>query len=154
MLGNPLLLNIKAEWKCGVEADQIEANLSHRDEARQYGAAASLMMIDRDYCLEIIDSMQERLWSDYVTHYYLTCIIGLRQLNEKSYLVKDALSQTTPQYVKSRIAAAWACVELGLYDQLELLYELSNSSPWAPLRWTCQQAYAELIERQQLSASY
>ena len=154
LLDNPLLLSIKDEWKCGVEADQIEANLSHRDEARQYGAAASLMMIDRDYCLEIIDSMQERLWSDYVTHYYLTCIIGLRQLNEKSYLVKDALSQTTPQYVKSRIAAAWACVELGLYDQLELLYELSNSSPWAPLRWTCQQAFAELIEQQQLSASF
>ena len=154
LLDNPLLLTIKDEWKSGESASQIEANLSHRDEARQYAAAASLMMINRDHCLEIIDSMQERLWSDYVTHYYLTCIIGLRQLSEKSYLVKAALAETTPQYAKSRIAAAWACVELGLHDQLELLYDLSNSSPWAPLRWTCQQAFAELIEKQQLSYAF
>jgi selenocysteine-specific elongation factor len=32
----------------------------------------------------IVESMQERLWSDYVTHYYLTCIIGLRRFHQKS----------------------------------------------------------------------
>ena len=74
-----------------------------------------------------------------------------RGLHEKSYLVRAALAETTPQYTKSRVAAAWACVRLHLDDQLELLYELSNSSPWVPLRWTCQQAFAQLIEKQQTS---
>jgi HEAT repeat protein len=151
LVDDPLLLEINDEWKCGLLPEDIEQNLSHRDEARQYGAAASLMRIGRAECLELIDSMQERLWSDYVTHYYLTCIIGLRVLREKSHLVRAALAETTPQYTKSRIAAAWACVRLQLDDQLEPLYELSNSSPWVPLRWTCQQAFAQLIDQQQTS---
>ena len=151
LLDDPLLLELNDDWKCGLSSEDIEQNLSHRDEARQYGAAASLMQIDRRECLELIDIMQERLWSDYVTHYYLTCVIGLRGLHEKSYLVRSALAETTPQYTKSRIAAAWACVELQLDDQLELLYELSNSSPWFPLRWACQQAFAQLLDQQQTS---
>ena len=151
LLDDPLLLDLNDDWKCGLSPEDIEQNLSHRDEARQYGAAASLMRIGREECLELIDSMQERLWSDYVTHYYLTCVVGLRGLHEKSYLVRAALAETTPQYTKSRVAAAWACVRLRLDDQLELLYELSNSSPWVPLRWTCQQAFAQLIDKQQAS---
>ena len=151
LLDDPQLLDLSDEWQCGLDQEDIEQNLSHRDEARQYGAAVSLMRIDRNECLELIDSMQERLWSDYVTHYYLTCVIGLRNLREKSYLVRSALAETTPQYAKSRIAAAWACVQLQLDDQLELLYELSTSSPWLPLRWTCQQAFGQLLDQQQAS---
>ena len=150
---DPLLLDIKAEWQCGKDASQIEQNLSHRDEARQYGAAASLMRINRDECLKLIESMQERLWSDYVTHYYLTCIVGLRSIQEKGELIRSALAETTPQYTKSRIAAAWACVELQLFDQMELLDELAGSAPWAPLRWSCQQALANLREQQNVAAS-
>ena len=125
---NPLLLDIKSEWQCGDEPDEIEQNLSHRDEAKQYGAAASLMRIERDECLKLIDSMQDRLWSDYVTHYYLTCIVGLRKLQEKEDLIRSALAETTPQYTKSRIAAAWACADLQLFDQVELLEELSTTA--------------------------
>ena len=109
------------------------------------------MAIDQESCLNLIDSMQERLWSDYVTHYYLTCIIGLRKFQQKSDLVRSALSETTPQYSKSRVAAAWACLELGLDDQMEIIYELANSAYWQPLRWTCQQVFARLVEKQQLN---
>ncbi|KZR91102.1 HEAT repeat domain-containing protein [Synechococcus sp. MIT S9508] len=151
---DPLLLDIRPEWECGSDPDEIERNLSHRDEARQYGAAASLMRIDRSECLAVIESMQERLWSDYVTHYYLSCLVGLRKFSEKSDLVRSALAETTPQYTKSRIAAAWACVELQLDDQMDLLYELSSSAPWVPLRWTCQKALARLIETQQLERTF
>ena len=151
LIDNPQYLNFKAEWHCDTDPAEIERNLSHRDEARQYGAALSLMTIYSKSCLEIVDSMQERLWSDYVTHYYLTCIIGLRKFHQKSDLVRAALSETTPQYTKSRIVAAWACLELELYDQMELIYELSNSAFWRPLRWTCQQVMARLVEKQQFS---
>ena len=95
--------------------------------------------------------MEARLWSDCVTHYYLTCIVGLRQLEEMGYLVMAALSEATPQYAKSRIATVWACVGLDLDDQLELLYELSNSLPWAPLRWSCGKAFAALVNTRQVS---
>ena len=151
---DPLLLDIRPEWECGSDPDEIERNLSHRDEARQYGAAASLMRIDRSECLAVIESMQERLWSDYVTHYYLSCLVGLRKFSEKSDLVRSALAETTPQYTKSRIAAAWACVELQLDDQMDLLSELSSSAPWVPLRWTSQQALARLTEKQPLGRTF
>ncbi len=149
LMDHPLGLDYRPEWQCPQNAEQIEKNLSHRDEAKQYGAAASLMMIDKDECLEIISSMEERLWSDYVTHYYLTMIVGLRSFREKSYLVRSALAETTPQYAKSRVAAAWACLSLDLDDQLELLYDLSQQSPWIPLRWSCQHAFAEMVDRSQ-----
>ena len=145
---DPVLLDIRPEWQCGSDPAEIEQNLSHRDEARQYGAAASLMRIDRSECLAVIESMQERLWSDYVTHYYLSCLVGLRKFSEKSDLVRSALAETTPQYTKSRIAAAWACVDLQLFDQLDLLEELSRTAAWVPLRWTCQQALERLTEKQ------
>ena len=119
------------------------------EEAIQYGAALSPMNLDAEDCLRIINSMEERLWSDDVTHYYLTCIIGLRRFSEKSYLVRSALSETTPQYTKSRVAAAWAYLKLELYDQLDLLYQLSNSAYWKPLRWSCQQVFARMIDQQQ-----
>ena len=149
---DPLLLDIKSEWQCGDDPSEIERNLSHRDEARQYGAAASLMRIERNECLKLIESMQERLWSDYVTHYYLTCIVGLRKIKEKDDLIRSALAETTPQYTKSRIAAAWACVDLKLFDQMDLLEELSKSAAWAPLRWSCQQSLANLREQQTTAA--
>ena len=147
------MLDIKSEWQCGDDPSEIERNLSHRDEARQYGAAASLMRIERDECLKLIESMQERLWSDYVTHYYLTCIVGLRKIQEKDELIRSALAETTPQYTKSRIAAAWACVDLKLFDQMDLLEELSNTAAWAPLRWSCQQSLANLREQQTPAAT-
>ena len=146
---NPKHLTIRPEWQCDHDPNNIERCLSHRDEAIQYGAALSLMNLDAEDCLRIINSMEERLWSDYVTHYYLTCIIGLRGFSEKSYLVRSALSETTPQYTKSRVAAAWACLKLELYDQLDLLYQLSNSAYWKPLRWSCQQVFARMIDQQQ-----
>ena len=149
---DPLLLDIKSEWQCGDDPSEIERNLSHRDEARQYGAAASLMRIERNECLNLIESMQERLWSDYVTHYYLTCIVGLRKIKEKDDLIRSALAETTPQYTKSRIAAAWACVDLKLFDQMDLLEELSKTAAWAPLRWSCQQSLANLREQQTTAA--
>ena len=146
---NPKHLKIRPEWQCKPTPEEIERCLSHRDEAIQYGAALSLMNLNSEDCLKIINSMEERLWSDYVTHYYLTCIVGLRQFSEKSYLVKSALAETTPQYTKSRVAAAWACLKLDLYDQLDLLYQLSSSAYWKPLRWSCQQVFARMIDKQQ-----
>ena len=151
LIDNPQRLNIRTEWQCSLDPEEIERCLSHRDEAIQYGAALSLMTLDSELCLKIINSMEDRLWSDYVTHYYLTCIVGLREFSEKSYLVRSALAETTPQYTKSRVAAAWACLKLELYDQLELIYELSNTAHWEPLRWSCQQVFARMIDRQQIS---
>ncbi len=141
---NPQKLKLRQEWICPVENDEIENNLQHRDEARQYGGALSLMKMDKPRKINLIDEIKQKLWSDYVTHYYLTAVIGLQGLSERSDLVRLALAETIPQYTKSRIAAAWGCLRLRLTDQQPLLEELSASANWTPLKWTCRQVLEQL----------
>ena len=141
---NPQKLKLRQEWICPAENDEIENNLQHRDEARQYGGALSLMEMDKPRKINLIDEIKQKLWSDYVTHYYLTAVIGLQGLSERSDLVRLALAETIPQYTKSRIAAAWGCLRLRLTDQQPLLEELSASANWTPLKWTCKQVLEQL----------
>ncbi len=94
--------------------------------------------------LVLIDDIKEKLWSDYVTHYYLTAVVSLQGLGERSELIRLALAETIPQYTKSRIAAAWGCLRLGLVDQKPLLEELSANAFWLPLKWSCQQVLKQM----------
>ena len=141
---NPQQLKLRQEWICAVEPTEIENNLQHRDEARQYGGASSLMAMAMPERLILIDDIKEKLWSDYVTHYYLTAVVSLQGLGERSELIRLALAETIPQYTKSRIAAAWGCLRLGLVDQKPLLEELSANAFWLPLKWSCQQVLKQM----------
>ena len=141
---DPQSLKLRKEWICAVEATEIENNLQHRDEARQYGGAASLMAMTMPEKIVLIDEIKQKLWSDYVTHYYLTAVVSLQKLGERSELIRLALAETIPQYSKSRIAAAWGCLRLGLTDQRPILKELSMSAQWLPLKWTCRQVLKQL----------
>ena len=141
---DPQSLKLRKEWICAVEATEIENNLQHRDEARQYGVAASLMAMAMPEKIVLIDEIKQKLWSDYVTHYYLTAVVSLQKLGERSELIRLALAETIPQYSKSRIAAAWGCLRLGLTDQRPILKELSMSAQWLPLKWTCTQVLKQL----------
>ena len=40
--------------------------------------------------LLLIDQIKEKLWSDYVTHYYLTAVVSLQKLEERSELIRLA----------------------------------------------------------------
>ena len=141
---NPQNLKLRTEWICEVNGDEIENNLQHRDEARQYGGAASLMSMEEEEKLVLIDRIKDKLWSDYVTHYYLTAVVSLQKIDSRSELVRLALAETIPQYTKSRIAAAWGCLAMGLHDQAELLEQLATQAQWIPLKWTCMQVLKKL----------
>ena len=141
---NPQKLKLRKEWICNIDPIEIENNLQHRDEARQYGGAASLMAMQMHEKIELIDKIKEKLWSDYVTHYYLTLVVGMQGLEERSDLLRLALAETIPQYTKSRIAAAWGCLSHGLTDQIPLLTELSETAYWLPLKWSCKQVLKKL----------
>ena len=90
--------------------------------------------------IKIIDGIHSRLWSDYGANYLLTSMIGLASIHERAELIRTSLAETLPQYAKSRVAAAWACLELDLNDQLGLLKDISTNSQWLPLKWSCSQA--------------
>ena len=141
---NPEKLNLRPEWICDVNPEDIVNNLQHRDEARQYGGALSLMRLEIPKKLELIDEIKEKLWSDYVTHYYLTSVVSLQKIESKAELIRLALAETIPQYTKSRIAAAWGCLNLRLTDQKPMLEELAEQAPWIPLKWTCKHVLKQM----------
>lgn len=124
--------------------DAIRDGLQHRDEARQYAAAKALMTLPKEGQLNLIDGLRSSLGSDYGVHYLLASCTGLLHLHERSDLVREALAETAPQYAKSRVAAAWSCLRLGLGDQRSALQALSESNPWQPLRWSCERALLHL----------
>ena len=126
------------------EPDSVRDGLQHRDEARQYAAAVALLGMAPAPQLSLIDALQRDLGSDYGVHYLLASCTGLLGLHERSQLVREAMAETAPQYAKSRVAAAWSCLRLGLHDQSQTIAELSQSSAWQPLRWSCQQVLKQL----------
>ena len=54
---NPQKLNLRKEWISAIDPIDIENNLQHRDEARQYGGAASLMAMQMHEKIELIDKI-------------------------------------------------------------------------------------------------
>jgi hypothetical protein len=136
---DPRSLSMREEWLSNKDPIEIENNLQHRDEGKQYGAALSLLQLPKTQQIEIIDGIHSRLWSDYGANYLLTSLVGLGSIHEREELVRTSLAETLPQYAKSRVAAAWACLKLDLNDQLGLLNEISMSSQWVPLKWSCSQ---------------
>jgi hypothetical protein len=136
---DPRSLSLRDEWLSNQDPIEIENNLQHRDEGKQYGAALSLLKMTRPQQLEIIDGIRSRLWSDYGANYLLTSLIGLGSIGEREELIRTSLAETLPQYAKSRVAAAWGCLKLDLKDQLGLLKSISTDSKWVPLKWSCSQ---------------
>ena len=141
---DPRTLDLDNVPRTDAEPDSVRDGLQHRDEARQYAAAVALMGMAPAPQLSLIDALQCDLGSDYGVHYLLASCTGLLGLHERSQLVREAMAETAPQYAKSRVAAAWSCLRLGLHDQSQTIAELSQSSAWQPLRWSCQQVLKQL----------
>ena len=66
-------------------------------------------------------------------------MIGLNRVHERSDLMRTALAKPLPQYAKSRVAAAWACLSLELNDQIELLRDIQMNTRSVPLKWRYEQ---------------
>ena len=141
---NPLDMAIQDDWISESSLSEIEKNLQHRDEGKQYGGALTLMKMPSQQQLEAIDHIHDKFWSDYGANYLLTAVIGLNRVHERSDLVRTALAETLPQYAKSRVAAAWACLSLELNDQIELLQDIQFNARWLPLKWSCEQVLKQM----------
>ncbi len=143
---NPTLLDLSKECECSEDPGELEQNFQHRDEAKQYGAARTLMQMQPSSALEIIDDLKNRLGSDYGIHYLLTSCVGLMKLEERSDIIRSSLAQTDPQYTKSRIAAVWGCLNLELRDQVPHIEALAGSAGWVPLKWSCRRVLKVLSQ--------
>ncbi|GCE64448.1 hypothetical protein OMCYN_00359 [cyanobiont of Ornithocercus magnificus] len=141
---HPDNMYLKPKWIPGDSEEELRINIQHRDEARQYGAAKTVLQLTSEKAISVIDRWHTTSGSDYVVHYYIVLIINLNVVSARADLIRSALAETTPQYAKSRVAAAWACLHLNLTDQIPLIKELSQTAQWLPLKWSCQQVSQEM----------
>ena len=118
--------------------------LRHRDEEHQYFAAKSLFSWPASRLAESINSIWENHGSDYGVHYQVNCLVSQLDLKELSFITKESLLEAAPQYAKSRIAATWGCLNLGLLECRADIENLLMTSTWEPLRWTCAEVLRKL----------
>ena len=137
LIDDPRLLVYPSELSSPSSLDSICDYLRHRDEGKQYlGAKALLDLESADQHQAILDIWNQH-GSDYGVHYLITNIIGQLRLHSLSDLVIEALNNSEPQYAKSRIAAVWACLSLGLKDARPTIERLFLETYWDALKQTC-----------------
>ena len=127
-----------------VDLKEVCDLLRHRDEERQYSGAKTLFTWPVAGLAEAINSIWENHGSDYGVHYQVNCLISQLGLTELSFITKESLSEPAPQYAKSKIAATWGCLNLGLSDCRSEIENLFMMSSWEPLRWTCAEVLRKL----------
>tara|TARA_B100000965_G_C18988542_1_gene497256 strand:- start:130 stop:441 length:312 start_codon:yes stop_codon:yes gene_type:complete len=94
--------------------------------------------------LEAIDHIHAKFWTAYGANYLLTTVIGLNRAHERSDLMRTALAETQSQYAKSRVAVAWAYLNLELNDQIELLQDIQMDTRLLPLKWSCERVLKQM----------
>nr|WP_170951119.1 HEAT repeat domain-containing protein [Synechococcus sp. UW106] len=127
-----------------VDLKEVCDLLRHRDEERQYSGAKTLFTWPVAGLTEAINSIWENHGSDYGVHYQVNCLISQLGLTELSFITKESLSESAPQYAKSKIAATWGCLNLGLSECRSEIENLFMMSSWEPLRWTCAEVLRKL----------
>ena len=127
-----------------VDLKEVCDLLRHRDEERQYSGAKALFTWPVSGLTEAINSIWENHGSDYGVHYQVNCLISQLGLTELSFITKESLSEPAPQYAKSKIAATWGCLNLGLSECRSEIENLFMMSSWEPLRWTCAEVLRKL----------
>lgn len=127
-----------------VDLKEVCDLLRHRDEERQYSGVKTLFSWPVAGLTEAINFIWENHGSDYGVHYQVNCLISQLGLTELSFITKESLSEPAPQYAKSKIAATWGCLNLGLSECRSEIENLFMMSSWEPLRWTCAEVLRKL----------
>ena len=127
-----------------VDLKEVCDLLRHRDEERQYLGVKTLFSWPVAGLTEAINFIWENHGSDYGVHYQVNCLISQLGLTELSFITKESLSEPAPQYAKSKIAATWGCLNLGLSECRSEIENLFMMTSWEPLRWTCAEVLRKL----------
>jgi hypothetical protein len=106
---DPSTLALQQDWICERETIEIEKNLQHRDEGKQYGGALSLIRMPKHQQIDAIEQIQSKHWSDYGANYLLTSIIGLQKNPRTQQSRSDSTGRNT-----AAVDEVEGCSSLGL----------------------------------------
>ncbi|MGK7891749.1 MAG: HEAT repeat domain-containing protein [Leptolyngbyaceae cyanobacterium] len=125
--------------------DQLINDLYDTDLGRCYLATQMILTQDAQAAAEaVMATLSAKAHQDYGGHYHVMKLLGwLKYAAGYDTLVQDALQNTLPQFLKSRMAGAIALGELGDERCIPHLKDCLTDSYWA-LRYASLMALAKL----------
>jgi bilin biosynthesis protein len=120
--------------------------LYHTDFGRCYLAGKTLLEIyPQEGVKALLQTYQEEAHNDYGAHFHVVKLLGLLQHQPSYDLIVEALHNTSPQFQKSRAAAAIALGNLQAVQAIPLLKETLDT-PIFDLKYACLLALEQLGE--------
>ncbi|MGF1541970.1 MAG: HEAT repeat domain-containing protein [Pleurocapsa sp.] len=121
--------------------------LYHTDFGRCYLASKTLL---EEYATQAPDALMqtyaEEAHNDYGAHFHVVKLLGLLKYQPAYDLIVTALNNTSPQFQKSRAAAAIALANLGATQAIPLLQQTLNT-PIFDLKYACLLALEQLGDK-------
>ena len=118
--------------------------LYHTDFGRCYLASKTLL---EEYTAQapeaLMKTYEEEAHNDYGAHFHVVKLLGLLKYQPAYNLIVTALHNTSPQFQKSRAAAAIALANLGATQAIPLLKEALDT-PIFDLKYACLLALEQL----------
>ncbi len=120
--------------------------LYHTDFGRCYLAGKTLLSIDPQEATDaLLQTYAEEAHNDYGAHFHVVKLLGLLNHQPSYDLIVEALHNTSPQFQKSRAAAAIALGNLQATQAIPILKETLNT-PIFDLKYACLLALEQLGE--------
>ena len=120
--------------------------LYHTDFGRCYLADKTLLEVYSNEAPEaLLKTYAEEAHNDYGAHFHVVKLLGMLKHQPSYDLIIEALHNTSPQFQKSRAAAAIALGNLGVSQAIPVLKETLNT-PIFDLKYACLLALEQLGE--------
>lgn len=120
--------------------------LYHTDFGRCYLASKTLLEVYPQEAAEaLLQTYQDEAHNDYGAHFHVVKLLGLLKHQASYDLIVEALYNTSPQFQKSRAAAAIALGNLQAIQAIPLLKETLDT-PIFDLKYACLLALEQLGE--------
>jgi bilin biosynthesis protein len=126
--------------------DFLIRELYHTDFGRCYLAGKTLLEVyPQEAVAALLQTYQDEAHNDYGAHFHVVKLLGLLQHQPSYDLIVEALHNTSPQFQKSRAAAAIALGNLQAREAIPLLKRTLNT-PIFDLKYACLLALEQLGE--------
>jgi bilin biosynthesis protein len=126
--------------------DFLIRELYHTDFGRCYLAGKTLLEVyPQEAVAALLQTYQDEAHNDYGAHFHVVKLLGLLQHQPSYDLIVEALHNTSPQFQKSRAAAAIALGNLQAMEAIPLLKKTFDT-PIFDLKYACLLALEQLGE--------
>ncbi len=142
----PQDIELVHEYDQSPSIDFLIRELYHTDFGRCYLASKYLLETEPTKAVEaLLKTYQEEAHNDYGAHFHVVKLLGLLNYQPGYDLIVEALHNTSPQFQKSRAAAAIALANIKATQAIPLLKQTLDT-PIFDLKYACLLALEQLGE--------